>query len=98
MQPGVAMQDTMTERQELARTWAVPGGVIGWLSAADHKTIGRRFILTSFAFFLLGGITMVAMFGGPIWFTVLDLLGAYLPMGYLGGMLGGAKRLQPTSG
>ena len=40
------------------------------------------------------GIVMVSMFGGPIWFTVLDLLGAYLPMGYLGGMLAGAKKPQ----
>jgi hypothetical protein len=45
------------------------------------------------AFFLLGGIMMVAMVGGPIWFIVLDLVGAYLPMGYLGGILAGANRL-----
>jgi heme/copper-type cytochrome/quinol oxidase subunit 1 len=60
-QPGSAMHDMSTERQDLARTWAVPGGVIGWLSAADHKTIGKRFIGTAFAFFLLGGILAALM-------------------------------------
>lgn len=44
------------------------------------------------AFFLLGGITMVLMVGGPLWFILLDLLGAYLPMAYLGGMLGQSKQ------
>jgi cytochrome c oxidase subunit I+III len=60
-QPEIAMQDSAAERQRLAETWAVPGGVIGWLSAADHKTIGRRFIATAFAFFLLGGILAALM-------------------------------------
>jgi heme/copper-type cytochrome/quinol oxidase subunit 1 len=60
-QPVVAMQDVMTERDRLERTWAVPRGVIGWLSAADHKSIGRRFIVTTFAFFLLGGILAALM-------------------------------------
>lgn len=39
------------------------------------------------AFFLLGGISAVVMFGGPLWFKAADLLLAYIPMGYLGGML-----------
>ena len=37
--------------------------------------------------FLLGGISMVAMYGGPLWFAAADLAGAYLPMGYLGAVL-----------
>lgn len=43
-------------------------------------------------FFLLGGITMVSVAGGPLWFITSDLLLAYLPMGYLGGILAGGKR------
>jgi hypothetical protein len=27
----------------------VPRGIIGWFSVADHKTIGRRYIITAFA-------------------------------------------------
>ena len=35
-------------------------------------------------FFLAGGITNVLMLPSPAWFTALDLLGAYLPMAWLG--------------
>jgi hypothetical protein len=49
------------------------------------------------AFFLLGGLMMVRMVGGPGWFIALDLIGAYLPMGYLGGLLGdGMKKPQSS--
>lgn len=37
--------------------------------------------------FLLGGITMIALCGGPAWFIGADLSLAYLPMGYIGGKL-----------
>jgi hypothetical protein len=37
--------------------------------------------------FLGGGIAAARMLGGPLWFIVADLLVAYLPMGYLGGVL-----------
>jgi hypothetical protein len=42
--------------------------------------------------FLIGGIAAANMIGGPMWFVVTDLLGAYIPMGYLGGVLAGARR------
>ena len=61
--------------------------------AAGHK---MKLALGIGIFFLLGGIMMVSMVGGPVWFAVLDLIGAYLPMGFLGGMLGGAKRPLPA--
>jgi cytochrome c oxidase subunit 1 len=60
-QPVAPTQDLMAEEERLARSWAVPGGIVGWLSVADHKTIGRRFIATTFVFFLLGGILAVLM-------------------------------------
>jgi len=41
------------------------------------------------AFFLLGGIAAVTMLPAPLWFEVLDLVGAYLPMGWLGAKLAG---------
>lgn len=34
--------------------------------------------------FLAGGITMVLRLPSPFWFNVLDLVGAYIPMAYLG--------------
>jgi len=36
--------------------WADKPGILGWLSTVDHKRVGRRFIATGFAFFVLGGI------------------------------------------
>ncbi|MEM1123371.1 MAG: hypothetical protein AAGJ18_23220, partial [Bacteroidota bacterium] len=40
--------------------------------------------------FLLGGIVAAQMMSGaPTWFLVLDLIVAYLPMGWLGGKLAG---------
>ena len=38
-------------------------------------------------FFLCGGIFNVISLPSPAWFTVLDVVGAYLPMGWLGGKL-----------
>ena len=35
-------------------------------------------------FFLSGGISMVFILPSPIWFIVIDLVFAYLPMGWLG--------------
>ena len=40
------------EAAVLADTWRDPVGFIGWLSATDHKAIGRRFIVTAFGFFV----------------------------------------------
>ncbi|MEM6805716.1 MAG: hypothetical protein AAF696_30235 [Bacteroidota bacterium] len=39
-------------------------------------------------FFLLGGIMMVMSLPSPIWFSLLDLLGAYIPMAWLGYKIG----------
>lgn len=45
----------------LARTWTRPAGVLGWLGDVDHKAIGRRYIVTAFAFFALGGVLALIM-------------------------------------
>ncbi|HRE78132.1 MAG TPA: hypothetical protein PLL09_09950 [Flavobacterium sp.] len=42
-------------------------------------------------FFLLGGIANVFMLPAPMWFNVLDLVLAYLPMAYLGGKMATKK-------
>ena len=38
-------------------------------------------------FSLLAGISAVMMIPAPLWFDVVDLVVAYIPMGYLGGKL-----------
>ena len=52
--------------------------------AASHK---MKFALGIGIFFLMGGISMVFMMPAPIWFVILDLSGAYIPMGFLSGRL-----------
>lgn len=47
-------------------------------------------------FFLAGGITMVSLVGGPLWFYAADLGLAYLPMGWLGGKLAAGKKVDPS--
>ncbi len=57
--------------------------------AAQYKL---QIALAIGAFFLLGGIAMVMMVPSPTWFTVLDLVMAYIPMGWLGGKLAGTDK------
>jgi len=40
----------------LDETWSDPPGFWGWFCAINHKTIGKRFIVTCLVFFALGGI------------------------------------------
>jgi cytochrome c oxidase subunit 1 len=47
--------------RNLERTWAEPAGWRGWVGAIDHKTLGRRYLLTAFSFFLLGGVLAAVM-------------------------------------
>ena len=52
--------------------------------AASHK---MKFALGIGIFFLIGGISMVFMMPAPVWFVILDLSVAYIPMGLLSGRL-----------
>jgi cytochrome c oxidase subunit I len=45
----------------LEKTWADPRGLVGWLTRVDHKSIGRRYLVTAFAFFLLAGVLAALM-------------------------------------
>lgn len=64
------------------------GAAIASAVAFSHKF---KFATGVGLFFLCGGIMMVLMFGGPTWFICVDLIAAYLPMAYLGGLLGRAS-------
>lgn len=52
--------------------------------AANHK---MKFAYGIGLFFLLGGIANVFLLPAPTWFILVDLIGAYLPMAYIGGKL-----------
>ncbi|WP_344505489.1 cbb3-type cytochrome c oxidase subunit I, partial [Streptomyces lienomycini] len=47
---------------ELPLRGKTPGNVvIKWLTTTDHKTIGTLYLVTSFAFFLIGGVMALVM-------------------------------------
>jgi cytochrome c oxidase subunit I+III len=49
------------ERSALEKTWSNLPGFRGQLTSVNHKTVGSRFIVTAFVFFVLGGILAVLM-------------------------------------
>lgn len=61
--------------------------VAAWFAASNKM----RMALLVGIFFLVGGITSVFMLPSPTWFTVLDLVGAYIPVAYLAGKLAGSR-------
>ena len=57
------------------------GAYLAAVIAANHKL---KFALVIGVVFLIGGIMNICMLPSPIWFTIIDLVFAYIPMGYLG--------------
>jgi hypothetical protein len=60
------------------------GAYLAGLIAATHK---MKFALGIGVAFLIGGIINVINLPAPAWFSTLDLIVAYIPMGWLGGKL-----------
>ncbi|OXA73230.1 hypothetical protein B0A67_05000 [Flavobacterium aquidurense] len=56
--------------------------------AANNTT---KFALAIGAFFLLGGIINVFTLPSPIWYSIIDVVFAYLPMAYMGKKLVASK-------
>jgi len=55
---------TEQEQAQAARleaVWREPAGFWGWFKAVHHTTIGRRYAVTAFVFFLLAGLLAGAM-------------------------------------
>ena len=48
-------------KDPLTQAWSAPAGLYGWFTHVNHRSIGRRFIITAFVFFLLGGIEALLM-------------------------------------
>jgi hypothetical protein len=61
------------------------GAILASLLAVSHQ---MKYAIGIGGFFLIGGIAANIMIPGPWWFSVVDLLIAYIPMGYLGGIIG----------
>jgi cytochrome c oxidase subunit I len=60
------MADTTLDRStpidsKLDKIWETKPGLLGWLSSVDHKEIGKRYLMTAFAFLLIGGVEALVM-------------------------------------
>lgn len=62
------------------------GSIVTAHIVQTHK---MKFALGIGIWFLLGGIMNVVMLPSPTWFTLVDLLFAYLPFAYFAGMISG---------
>jgi uncharacterized membrane protein YqgA involved in biofilm formation len=61
------------------------GTLIGAMITARIAAYKKMLLAMSIgALFLSGGIAAVIMLPSPLWFTLVDLLIAYLPMAYIG--------------
>jgi hypothetical protein len=60
--------------------WTFIGALVAVFIAATHK---KRFALIIAGIFFIGGVINVAMLPSPLWYNILDLAGAYFPVGYL---------------
>jgi cytochrome c oxidase subunit 1/cytochrome c oxidase subunit I+III len=47
--------------EELEELWKTEPAPFGWFSTVDHKKIGKRYIVTSFVFLVLGGLEALTM-------------------------------------
>ena len=65
------------------------GAYLAAFIAATHKI---QFALAVGAFFLVGGIWSVFLLPSPLWFTVVDLVVAYIPVSFLAGRLAMKKK------
>ena len=63
------------------------GATIAAMMAVNHK---MKFALAIGGLFLIGGIAVNIMLPGPMWFAVVDVAIAYIPMAWLGGRIGSA--------
>ena len=69
------------------------GTMVGAFFAAKFAATRQFFNAMIVGFvFLAGGVSMVYMVGGPMWFILADLIIAYLPMAYLGGLLASSRK------
>ncbi len=64
------------------------GTLVGaFLTAYFVVSEPKKWALFIGCFFLLGGATNVVMLPAPLWFNIVDIVGAYIPMAYIGAIL-----------
>ncbi|WP_417854809.1 hypothetical protein [Xanthomarina gelatinilytica] len=64
------------------------GTLVGAFIASKIATSRKMtFAMVIGVFLLIGGITSVMMLPSPTWFSILDIVVAYIPMAWIGGKL-----------
>ena len=58
----------------------IGGAIAAWIAPRNKLLVA----LTIGSFFLIGGTMMVFQLPSPIWFNIIDLTLAYLPMSWIG--------------
>ena len=58
----------------------IGGTIAAWIATRNELLVA----LTIGSFFLIGGTMMVFQLPSPIWFNIIDLTLAYLPMSWIG--------------
>jgi cytochrome c oxidase subunit 1/cytochrome c oxidase subunit I+III len=53
--------DDSPSSETLRQSWQGKPGIGGWLSTVDHKEIGKRYVVTSFIFLIIGGLEALVM-------------------------------------
>lgn len=70
------------------------GTLIGaFIAARFGATAPMKLAFIVGAFFMVGGLTNIIMLPAPMWFNVVDLVFAYIPMAWIGGKLGTKKHV-----
>ena len=65
------------------------GALVAALIAANNK---MKFAIAIGCVFLIGGMMAVYMLPAPMWFNIVDLALAYIPMGWLAGKMATRNR------
>ncbi|MFT4566263.1 MAG: hypothetical protein ACI9FN_001218 [Saprospiraceae bacterium] len=61
------------------------GTLVGaWVVASFVETNKIQWAMVLGAIFMIGGVTNLVSMNSPVWFTILDITIAYLPMAWLG--------------
>ena len=69
------------------------GTLVGAFAAAKIAATKKMvFAMVIGCLFLLGGIMMVFVVPSPTWYTIVDLVGAYIPMAWIGWKLAGGQK------
>jgi cytochrome c oxidase subunit I+III len=57
----IQVVDSSEETRLLTEVWRSPPGFFGWFTHVNQTSIGKRFIITGFTFFILGGVLALLM-------------------------------------